>query len=334
MVFIRKIVKIFIFTLLTLNSFAYAEGFRVRKTHFLLLQNTEKPSSELAEEASTTVSAGTNDSICILLPDDMTFIQGIELTVKIPQEIARCPNTIVYSLYDNISPMPSPKTIDYTGKELYTGIYPGQLTQTIHIPLVRGNTIKQSPYADKTFIPEYSRKFIFIRNQLAMKGVPKDAINGKFLVTAKPIYINKGGLLINSGKIKPENLTVSADDVVIELSKNGTCLLKPGTHNITISCEGYRNHNCSVVIENAKFTKIDYVLQSVTPTLHINMPQGTHVMVDNQTVDVKGSSIDLTPGEHTLHFSLGGYEVVKKVTIQEGRSYTLDILLDADITEN
>ena len=334
MVNIKKIVKPLIFSLLAISSSLYAEAFRVRKTHILTLTGLEKPSSELSESAVQTASVGTNDSICILLPDDLTFIQGIEVIVKIPEAIARCPNTIVYSLYDNISPMPSPKTIDYTGKELYTSVYPGKISQTIQIPLVRGNTIKQSPYADKSFIPEHSRNFIFIRNQLAMKGVPKDTINGKFLVTAKPIYINKGAIQVNCGKLKPENITVLVDENIVELSKNGTCLLKTGTHNITLSADGYRNQNCSVVIETAKVTKIDFELQSVMPTLQINMPQGTHVMVDNQNAEVKGSSLELSPGEHTLKFTLGGYEVVKKVTIQEGRSYTMNISIDADFTEN
>lgn len=331
---IKKLILTSIFSMLCFSGISKAESFRVRKTHILSIQNAPNSSMSIAKSASEIVTAGINDSICILLPDDMTFIQGIEVYVKIPPEIARFPNTIIYSLYDNISPVPSEKTIDYTGKELYTSIYPGKVAQTIQIPLIKGNTIKQSPYADKTFVPDTSRGFVFLRNQLAMKGIPKDTVNGKFIISAKPIYTNKGQLKISAGTVKPNDLTVVIDDKVIELSNNGTYFLAPGSYTVSVSSEGFRNQTRTVIIETAKISELNIEFQSVTPTLKINMPTGTLVNVDNQNIELKGSVLDLTPGEHILKFTLGGYEIVKKITVQEGRSYTINVTIDADLSEN
>ena len=323
---IKKVFKISVFLTITAFIFtAQAESFRVHKTHILAVSDVEYKGAENQEELKTTVSAGINDAVCILLPEDLTYIQGIEVTIKIPAVLSKYPNSIIYSLYNNISPVPQDTTIDYTGKELYTALYPAKISQTLLIPLVQGNNIKQTPYADKTFIPDISRKFVFLRNQLAVKGMPREAMDSKYLVSAKPVYLNKGKFTLTTIPSKPANLIVTIDDKVTELDKNNSCFLKPGTHNVTITADGYRNENWSIMIETARESALNLELQSVAPTMQINMPQGTKVSVDNQNVEIKGSILELTPGEHILKFTLGGFEVVKQVTIQEGRSYSLHV---------
>lgn len=327
--FVRKVFHIaFIFLLLTCADFSIsAEGFRVKKTVVLSMSANE------SQDSQSQISAGINDGIAIVLPKDLTFVQGIELTVKIPNAVAQCPNTIIYSLYENISPFPQEKTIDYTGKELYTGAYPGQISLTIQIPLVRGNTIKKTPYADKTLIPEHSRGFIFLRNQLAMKGLPQSVYSSEFTISAKPIYMEKGRLIVKADNVKPEDITVTVDDTEVTESEAGGYFLKPGVHKVSITANSFRNENRSVLIEKAKDSVLSLNFQSTEPVLSINMPQGTHVSVDSQNVEVKNNSIMIEPGEHILKFSLGGYEIVKSITVQEGRNYSITVFLDADVKE-
>lgn len=336
---IKKQIKIFIFlfisaTLCSVSSFA--DSFRVRKTHILHLTEQNNDNARNDENYQTTATVGLNDAVSIILPQDLTYIQGIEVNIKIPQSLAKYPNCVIYSLYDSISPVPSDNKIDYTGKEIYTGIYQGMLSLTVQIPLVKNNTIKETPYAVKTLIPDTtSRGFIFIRNQLAMKGMSKEAMESKFIVTAKPVYLKKGKLCLKTvPQINFSDLTLTVDDAKIELDKNGCCFLKSGTHNISVSAEGFRNENRSIIIETAKETHITLDLQSVTPSVKLNMPQGTKVTIDNIPADVKYNSLEITPGEHTFKFNLGGYEVVKQAIIQEGRTYTIEVFLDADINEN
>lgn len=320
--FVKKVISVLL-ALFTASGI-FADPFRVKKTVMLSLN----------ENPEQTVKAGISDAICIKLPDDLTFVQGIELNIKIPPVIARCPNTIIYTLYENISPMPSEKTIDYTGKELYNGVYPGLVSLTVQIPLVRGNTITKTPYAEKTLIPEHSRNFIFIRNQLAMKGVPNEINSQEFTISAKPIMLNKGRLIIKTKGQAAQNLSLMIDDKLVELDKNGSCFLKPGVHNVSLSGSQVRNENRQCIIENAKDTVLEFDLQSTAPTLQVTMPQGTHITVDGQNADNKSNILHLTPGEHTIKFSLGGYEIVKQITVQEGRTYSINVTLNCDISEN
>ena len=88
------------------------------------------------------------------------------------------------------------------------------------------------------------------------------------------------------------------------------------------------------MIEAAKNTVLEVNLKSTTPVLSINIPQGTQVFVNNQMTEIKNKSLSLPPGEYTLKFILGGYEVVKQLTVQEGRTYSINVTLNADILEN
>ena len=129
----------FVLCLAALAFCAGAEVFRTRKTALLVINESS---------ASETKKCGINDCLAVKFPADSIFIQGVEITVKIPQAVANYRNTILYSLYSNVSPVPTEKGIDYSGTEIYSGLYPGQLSWTIVVPLVKGNTIKSSPYAD------------------------------------------------------------------------------------------------------------------------------------------------------------------------------------------
>lgn len=300
-----------------------AESFRVHKTVVIPISTGEEQIG---------VQVGINDGISIKIPQDKTFIQGIEVIVKIPPIIAEYKNTIVYSLYNNISPVPTEDNIDYTGKELYTGLYPGLLTWTIQIPLIKGNTIKKTPYADKTLIPETSRNFLFIRNQLAMKGVPQSVVNTNFTVYAKPILSDKGALKINTTFVGGDDsvLSVKIDDKIITPNEDNLYFLKPGLHNVMISAEGFRNEIRSVVLAKAEVTELAIDLFSTNPLIKFSVPTGTKIWIDEHLCERLTSPI--APGEHIIKFEIGGYEVQKNVLIQNGKTYNVSCSVDAIIS--
>lgn len=334
-----KKVLIILFILLGNSIFIpqnlFSDSFRVKKVVFLDMEkDNTKNSDEDNSIQQEQVKVGINDAICIKLPKDLTFIQGIELNIKIPSLLARFPNTVIYSIYNNVSPVPSAKNIDFTGKELFTGVYPGQLSLKVLIPLVKGNTISTTPYAVKTYIPEYSRNFIFIRNQLAMKGVPNEALKQQFIISAKPILMNKGKLTIKTNLQNSNNLEITVDDKTISLDQNGSCYLKPGQHTIGISADSVRNESRTCIIEVAKETILDINLKSTEPLIYANIPKGTIITENNREIKIVNNSFSLAPGEHTLVFSIGGQEIVKNITIVEGRNYSINITFNAIFTEN
>lgn len=298
-----------------------AEVFRTRKTVCL---------SVPASGATESKACGINDCVAAFLPQDTTFVQGVEITVKIPQALAAYRNTILYSLYNNVTPVPTEKGIDYSGTEIYSGLYPGQLAWTIVIPLVKGNTIKTSPYADKTLIPDASRGFVFLRNQLAMKGVPRSVMEAEFEVSAKTVLADYGALKVAAPA--DAEYSVFVDDKPVTANEKGLVILKPGKRNVSIVSEKFRNETRAVMIAQGQVTELPLALQSVAPAVRVRAPEGTKVYVDGEEVKA-GDALDLEAGEHIFKFNLGGYEVTKKVAIQNGKSYNISVNVDASVKE-
>lgn len=311
-----------ILVLLALAAHASAEVFRVRKTVCLDVSEAEN---------SETKNCGINDCLAIRFPASSIFIQGVEVTVKIPQSVANFRNTILYSVYNNVSPVPSEKNIDYSGQELYSALYPGQLSWTIIIPLMRGNTIKASPYADKTLMADKSRGFVLLRNQLAMKGVPQSVLQAEFEVSAKAVLTDYGALKVNASQEEGE-YTVFIDEKAMTPNESGLILLKPGKRNVSIVSDKFRNESRSVMIEKARIAELNLDLQSVAPSVRIRAPEGTQVFVDGEETEAN-VPLELATGERIFKFVLGGYEVTKKVTIQNGKSYNISVNVDASVNE-
>ena len=299
-----------------------AEVFRTRKT--VCLSVPERGATE-------SKACGINDCVAAFLPQDTTFVQGVEITVKIPQALAAYRNTIIYSIYNNVTPVPTEKGIDYSGTEIYSSLYPGQLAWTIAIPLVKGNTMKASPYADKTLIPDASRGFVFLRNQLAMKGVPKSVMEAEFEVSAKAVLADYGALKVLAPADSGE-YTVYVDEKAVTANDKGLVILKPGKRNVSIVSEKFRNETRSVMIAQGEVTELSLALQSVAPAVRVRAPEGTKIFVDGNEVQA-GEALDLEAGEHIFKFNLGGYEVTKKVTIQNGKSYNVSVNVDASVKE-
>lgn len=318
----RHIFSFLVFAFAAFSASLEAEVFRTQKTVML----------EADENASESKNVGINACVSIKLPEDLTFVQGIEIIVKIPKVLSNFRNTILYSLYDNVTPFPSEGETDYSGKVVYSGLYPGNLSWSIVVPLVKGNTIAKSPYADKTLIPDSSRGFLFLRNSLAMKGVPQSVLEAEFEVSAKTVFADFGAIKIRANQDFGE-FSVMVDEAAAKPdSGRGLIFLKPGKHNVAVISEKFRNEVRTVAVERAKTTEIDFELKSVEPTFSINAPQGTLIFVDGNEI-VDASALKLEVGSHAFRFVLGGYEIVRNVEIQNGKHYDISVNFEANIKE-
>lgn len=286
--------------------------------------------------SETKCTAGINDAIFITLPADMTYVSGIELHFKVPEIVAAWRDTIAYSLYEPITPRPSEKQIDYSGSRISVGTFPGKLSHTIYIPLSEQMEIKNSPYYEKIAVqPNSKQGFIFFRMQLAMKGVPEEFENALFEITAKPVLIEKGKLrlFVIEPKEKKETYSVFIDSNPFTASENGN-LLSMGEHHLSISSENYRNEVRTFRIEQAKETVLTIPLRGIEPTIKLVSPENAQVFFDGVPVENARDAFEISQGEHIVKFIIGDYEVVRNITAVNGRSYTVNLSIDAAVTED
>lgn len=306
----------------------YAETFRVSKVHEVSV--TQSSNSE------ATARLGINEALAITLPDDQTFIEGLELKFDIPEAIASWMDSVACSVYANISPTPKASQIDYNGTRAYVRTLPGKLSWVLQIPLKKDNSIKSNNYTTKVdSVVTPSQNVIFVRLQPVMKGVPDETLKAIVPITVKPILANKGQLAFKL--ISPEEklapCTIFIDDKIVSLPANKKILLDTGVHNISIISEAYRNEVRTVRIDMAKTTELAVEMKSIEPTLLIIAPEGTTIMLDDVKCTTIGKEFVITEGEHKIRFTIGDYEIVRSISAIKGRTYTANFSLDLQIQE-
>ena len=324
--------KRFIFSLmaaLITTQIAGAETFRVHKTVVVPVS---------IDGSGATVTAGINDAVVLELPKDKTFVQGVELSVKVPQLITEWPDAVGWSFYNDIKPSPKESCIDYSGTRLLedTKTFGNSFSLSIQIPLSEKNTIKPSPYATLLKrVPELVDNKLFIRFELGMKGVPDEIGDCLFELTAKPILIDKGRLLLSveppaNAAMQPYSAFV--DGKAVSFDQKGM-LLDSGIHTVSLVSDFYRNEVRTVTIEQAKDARLHVAFRDIAPTVLITAPSGTVIFFDDNKIDNNKEPFAVQQGDHTVRFDVGDYEVVKSITAVNGRSYTVSITVDATVTE-
>ncbi len=309
-------------SLLLLSHSVLAENFRVRKV--VCLEVPEKTSSE-------TVRLGISDALLIKLPQEHTYLSGIELNIKIPEEIASWRDSVAYTLYDSLTPPPDEKKIDYKGEKVFLSTIPARFSMTLYFPLTKDFSIKENPYSliiQK--MPEVTDS-IFLRFQQVMKGVPDSLERAELEINAKPVLSNKGKLTLS---INPPSRDEKKYTVLIDGSPAGekTLLLNSGEHHLSIQSDSYRNELRTFRIEQAKTTELSLSLRTIEPTLKILSPSNSEILLDGKKFIPNEEKV-ITPGDHKITFTFGDYELVKTLTAVKGRSYTVSLNIEANISE-
>jgi len=169
-----------------------------------------------------------------------------------------------------------------------------------------------------------------------IKGISEDMEKMVFLLQAKPILNGIGAVKLNF--IFPDNLQgmpflLLIDDIPIDPAEN-ECLLKEGEHHLVLVSENYRNYNRRFMIEQAKILDLKVELQDPTPLLLFEYPENTKIFVNNIPVTNQDLPFPIESGLHEIQFQLSDYTIIRKITVQRGKTYRVALSVDVDVTEN
>lgn len=305
-----------------------AETFRVSKLH-----SVQVPS----DFSEVTAKIGINESISINLPEDKTYIEGLELKMEIPEAVAYWMDSVACSVYDKVKPFPTTEQIDYSGTRVYVSTLPGKLSWILQIPFVKSNNLRTNQYTTTMdSIYNIAQNFVFVRLQPVMKGVPEETLNAIIPITIKPILADKGQLelTLTAEQSPVEPCTVFIDDQSIDFNDpTKKILLDTGVHNLTVISEHYRNEVRTVRIDQAKTTALSVEMKSIEPTLIIIVPDGTEVTLDGETCTKFGVELPVSEGEHKLRFKIGDYDIIRTISVIKGKTYTANFTMDLNISE-
>lgn len=283
---------------------------------------------------ASTAKAGINDCIIIQLPEDMTFIDGVELSFKFPTEIAMTKGAVAWSFYDGVFPSPTEKNLDYSGVKTASGTFGNTYSLNMRIPLKKDANFKKDNYSFLVqSVPEAVDGKILMRLQPTAKNPDERFSSLQIKVSGKPLFTNKGQITIDAnypdGEKNPYTLLIDGSIS----GESETLFLSPGIHTLSLVSDYYRNEQRTVTIEPGKRHSLRINLKSIIPELKFTAPDGTRVYIDGNHIPSISSPVQVTQGEHSLRFIFGNYETIKTLTVENGRTYSVSIFLDADITE-
>lgn len=321
--------SLILFGALVLAASVHAENFRTHANRIIGLEDSFD---------RKTVQASVNDCVAIMLPQDTTFIQGIEINIKVPKVVAEWRDSVAWSLYSSVSPKPEEGKIDYSGARTETGTF-DSLSLNLLVPLVKENTIKKDAYSHMAeTVVDKKNGFVFLRFQLVMKGVSDALLSSQFTVSAKPILVDKGFVSLKTET--PENSNSEHFSVFLDGKQVDTnaitgkgILTDTGEHNLSIVSDSYRNELRTITVEQAKTSEINVTFRDIKPIIRLAAPENTRIFFDETEYKAPVEPFHTTQGDHTVRFIIGDYEIVRSVTASNGRSYNIAINLEVQVNE-
>jgi hypothetical protein len=309
---------------------AYAEDLRTLVAGSAVLSSENPEGSRLA--------MGYNDAIAVSLSKDSSFIQGMEIELKVPAAVMALPGGFAYELWRKVDPLPEKSRFGYRGERIITQPLPSRASLVLQVPIRKDHSLKPGPYATLLPVVVEAKDFPFLFRLIAVsKGFSSEVENAQFQVRVRPILTDEGALGIRlrfpEGQGERTPIVVSVDDRKVDPS--ALLLLKAGIHRLHIASENYREENRSFTIEQGKILDMVIDLQDTTPVLLIEAPDSALVLLDGARIDhVTKPQMQVEAGEHSATCRIGDYTVTRKFTAYRGKTYRLVLAIDLQVQES
>jgi len=292
-------------------------------------------SSERA--AGEAVSIGYADAAAVWVPARSPFIQGIEIELRSPPEVARTPGLFAFEIWKSIDPAPEKGKFAYRGVRVLTQPLPGRAGYAFQIPLRADHSIERGPYAELLpLVIEASEFPIVIKMVPLSKGITPEIEKVRFQATFRPILGDEGALSLKlsypEGEREGGPVKVLVDERETDASE--PVELKAGAHRLRILSEEYRDEIRSFSIEAGKTLELAVALQGTTPILSIEAPDSAELSLDGRRLDSKSwGRIEVEPGERSVSCRIGDYSLTRRFVAAKGKSYKIVLEIDLRLQE-
>ena len=306
----------------------HSESFRV------IVDNTVTVSTGNLQ--GVTVSMGIDGTVLINTGEETRFFRGLEVEISAPQAWLRYQNSIVMSVYNNISPKNASGTVDITGNRAVFEVLPARLQTIYQIPMRRSHGLRTttSISVPSNIIAANTFPVLFMFTPLA-KGTTLELERMMFNVTFRPILSDEGAVNIiprYPPLLRGRPFTVLIDDVLID-NISEQIILREGEHHLVILSEDYRNESRRFIIERAKVLDLIVNLQDPAPLIIFEAPANALVFLNNVPVQINQEPIMVEPGQHEAKIQIGDYTIIRTITVQRGKTYRVTLEVDLTINE-
>jgi hypothetical protein len=306
-----------------------AEQLRIVNTGTILV-SLDKPGGD-------TVNLSYNAAAVIALDQEIRFFRGIEMEFTVPQIYLAHQGSLAIALYADLDRIPASGVTELEARRIFLEPIPNKIQIVYQIPIRSGHGLRDSPYVSLPVDLAVPESFpLLFRILPVIEGLSEEVETMSFKLTVKPILSDDGAVRILFRY--PENLvrrplTALIDDEVAERPQD-IRILKEGEHNLAIISNDYRNESRRFIIERGKILDLSIALRDTVPLVYFEAPDNAVIFFDDREVDSSRQPISAEPGAHEARFQVGGYTMVKPITVLRGKTYRIALALDISVSES
>ncbi|MBI9104755.1 MAG: hypothetical protein JEY99_20230 [Spirochaetales bacterium] len=317
----KKTLLFALVTILTLFSVS-AESIRGNTVKLLDLSNESDLSTEYA--------LGIEQFLGLEVGEKADFLEGFEISVKIPGPLQQYGDSFILMLYGNVSPEPVEGIVkNYQGVELAHKILSSRARQYLDFGMVgvsggSSELPKLSPY-------DFPMTLMLLPMS---KGVPSALDANPFELKVTPRWKNLGGLILDSPLETLEGISLWIDDEMVNYTGQ-KLILSSGIHKLSARLDGFIDLNLNFAIKAGGFTNLQLPFQPKTSSVSFSAPERCIIYFDGNRLDFPlESEVNTDEGEHSVLFKLGDYQISKQFTVIGGKDYEISLFLDILVQEN
>lgn len=318
-----------LFSIFFFSFCIFSESFRTSRMHPVYIYDDK--------EESVYIKAQCNDSIGIILPETIYFLNAVEIEVKVPQSFV---NEYAffegYGIYFDVTPEIKASEMDYKGTNKVFTPFSEKITTVLQIPVRDNHGLKSSVYSTVIEIPERKNNQIIFRLMPLMKGLDDSFFSNTIDVKVKPLLSDEGAfkLKISEPESAPpdEIISVYIDGNLVE--KYDYLKLKPGMHYLSVISENFRQETRNFSIKKGTVLEMEIPLRDLTPVVSFVAPEGAKLFFDDiEITEENKKELKTTPGPHKIKCIIGDFEISRILEAEKGGVYSVSMLLNIDITK-
>ncbi len=265
---------------------------------------------------------------------DNPFIEGLELTLTIPEELLKYRDSFMIDIYYGLDNAPNKTLKAYKGIRLLSTTIPVSRKMFISIPLSEISNQDTIPGSIICSAVEISELPLLLSITPVMKGIPSTVLTSVFKLEILPVMSNKGILNLDISSPSPnDKYTILLDEK--KISNKTDYILAAGIHQIRVESDNFKKISRSFVIEKGETSKINLVLESLLPMVVFEAPLGAEIFLDGEKLKyISGNGIHVKPGDHVVRIELSDYFLSRKFTVAADKNYKVSIFLDILFEDN
>jgi hypothetical protein len=278
------------------------------------------------------VVVGLDEIATIPLPSGSKFSKAVEVEITIPREVFPYRSNLAVFIYQNFQAGKS--AAGATGDRVGIEVLPPAAKFYLEAPLVAKAGLKAAVDTAVLKLAKYDGAFPLAITILPIdKELPPGYEKFQFAVRTRVVNANLGALVLLTPTLADTDrarLKVTANGV--PQPSVGPLLLEPGPYTLDIALPGGPAVTLTAVVSQAKTTEVPVDLSQEEPSVEVEAPEGTQVVIDGKRLAWKPlTSYPLERGQHSVQFVVGNTVVSDTFTIDQGGRHRLSLKMSVGL---